>query len=172
MALLARLLRLVSGRGEMSDLERLVALEEIKCLKAKRDYTLDTKDWVGFRALHAPDACVVGDQPESWKSADEITARLKVIMEGVTSVHHCHTPIITFESRDKAAGIWPMEDSNYWKQGDEEHWQHGAGFYHENYEKRDGKWLYTRRQLKRTRMETSPGAAPGGMPKHTGGGQP
>jgi hypothetical protein len=54
-----------------------------------------------------------------------------------------------------------MEDNLYWMQGDEEHWLHGYGFYHETVEKRDGVWLFTARSLKRTRRATSPGAMTG-----------
>ena len=47
------------------------------------------------------------------------------------------------------------------KQGDEDHWAHGYGFYHETCEKRDGEWLFTFRSLKRTHLMTSPGAKMG-----------
>jgi hypothetical protein len=33
---------------------------------------------------------------------------------------------------------------------------HGYGFYHETYEKRDGRWLFTSRRLKRTLVKTFP----------------
>lgn len=48
-----------------------------------------------------------------------------------------------------------MEDSIFWTEGDVEHWMQGFGFYHESYEKRDGKWLFVRRQLKRTHVRNS-----------------
>jgi hypothetical protein len=51
-----------------------------------------------------------------------------------------------------------MEDNLYWKQGDEEHWLRGFGFYHEVYEKQDGKWVFTWRRLERLKVLTSPGA--------------
>ncbi|TAK99659.1 MAG: nuclear transport factor 2 family protein [Rhodospirillaceae bacterium] len=79
-------------------------------------------------------------------------------MEGVTTIHHSHTPDINIQSSDKATGIWAMEDMLYWMQGGEEHWLHGFGFYHETYEKRNGKWVFTNRRLKRISVKTSPGA--------------
>jgi hypothetical protein len=51
-----------------------------------------------------------------------------------------------------------MEDNLYWMQGDQEHWLHGFGFYHETYEKRNGQWVFTTRKLKRITVKMSPGA--------------
>ena len=75
--------------------------------------------------------------------------------KGRTTVHHSHTPDITFESRTKAKGIWGMEDYIFDSET-EELLIHGFGFYHETYEKRDGKWLFTSRQLKRTLVREKP----------------
>ena len=44
------------GRPQgMSDIEWLVALEEIRQLKARRDRYVDAHDWAALEALHAPD---------------------------------------------------------------------------------------------------------------------
>jgi SnoaL-like domain len=48
---------------------------------------------------------------------------------GVTSMHHVHSPIITFESPTRARGIWSMEDQLWWTVDGVEHWSHGWGFY-------------------------------------------
>jgi hypothetical protein len=142
----------------MSDIERLLAMEDIKLLKARRDRAVDTKDWDTYLALHAPDHESKNDGFPHWKGAEEmITNVRKLLGPDKISVHHSHTPEITFESPTKAAGIWAMEDNIFWKQGEEEHWLNGFGFYHETYEKRDGKWLFTSRQLKRTHVRVSPG---------------
>ena len=95
----------------MSDIEYLLAIEEIKQLKARR-----------------------------------------------ISVHHSHTPDITFDSPTKANGIWGMEDYIF-DAATQELEVHGYGFYYETYEKVDGKWLFTSRQLKRTHVRTNPEAA-------------
>ena len=144
---------------EMSDIERLLALEEIKLLKARRDRAVDTKDWDTYLALHAPDHESHNDGFDHWKSAAEMIKNVRQLLgEDRISVHHSHTPEITFESPTKAKGIWAMEDNIFWKQGEEEHWLQGFGFYHETYEKRDGIWLFTSRKLKRTHVRTSVGA--------------
>jgi hypothetical protein len=75
--------------------------------------------------------------------------------QGRTTVHHSHTPDITFASPTKATGIWGMEDLIF-DSATGELLIHGFGFYHETYEKRDGTWLFTSRQLKRTLVRVSP----------------
>jgi len=39
----------------MNDIEKLLAIEEIKNLKARYFRCVDTKDWHGFKAVFAPD---------------------------------------------------------------------------------------------------------------------
>lgn len=146
----------------MTDIDTLMALEAIKLLKARRDRAVDTKDWDTYRALHADHHFSHNDGFENWDNADIMIAAVKRLLGDTTAtVHHSHTPEITFESPTKAKGIWAMEDNIFWMQGEEEHWLHGFGFYHETYEKIDGRWLFTSRQLKRTHVELSPGALPG-----------
>ena len=142
--------------SEFSGIEQLLALEEIKLLKAKRDRAIDTKDWALYRSLHADDHVSHNDGHPRWDSADIMIANLSAILhEGRTSAHHSHTPEITFESPTKAKGIWGMEDYIF-DSASGELQIHGFGFYHETYEKRDGKWLFTSRQLKRTHVRNYP----------------
>jgi hypothetical protein len=151
----------VDSKERMSDIERLVAIEEIKRLKARRDRAVDTKDWDAYEGLHAPDAWSQAEGLEMWKSAAEMRAKVSASLAGVTSAHHSHTPDITFQSRDQATGIWGMEDNLFWKQGEDEHWLHGFGFYHETYERQNGRWVFTTRRLKRICVKRSPGAVIG-----------
>jgi SnoaL-like protein len=147
---------------ELSDIEQLVAKEEIKLLKARRDRAVDTKDWDLYFSLHAQDHVSHNEGYPRWESAQEMIENVKQLLgPDKISVHHSHTPEITFESPTKAKGIWAMEDNIFWQQDGEEHWLNGFGFYHETYEKRDGKWLFTSRQLKRTHVRTSAGAVTG-----------
>ena len=141
---------------EMSDLERLVALEEIKNLKARRDRAVDTKDWDLYLSLHAPEHVSNNDGFDRWNNAAEMIENVKRFLpEGKVSVHHSHSPEITFESPTKAKGIWGMEDNIYWGEGGKRYWLQGAGFYHETYEKQKGRWVFTSRSLKRTYVRTS-----------------
>jgi hypothetical protein len=143
----------------MSDVEQLMALEEIKRLKARRDHAIDTKDWDAYEALHCPDATSQAEGvPAPWKSAHEMRTKISAGLHGVKTVHQCHTPNITFDSAHRAQGIWAMEDMLFWKQGADDHWYHGYGYYYETYERRDGRWLFKDRRLERLHVTTSPGA--------------
>ena len=140
----------------LSDIEQLLAVEEIKLLKAQRDRACDTKDWDLYRALHADHHISHNDGHERWESADVMIEAVKALLDkGRTPVHPSHSPEITLEGTDKARGIWGMEDLIF----DSETGElliHGFGFYHETYQKIDGKWLFTSRQLKRTHVRETP----------------
>jgi hypothetical protein len=142
----------------MSELEQVVATQEIMRLKSRRDRAVDLKDWQTLEEIHAPDhhSYVEGFPP--WTTAAEMISNIRTSLEGVTSVHQCHTPDITFESPTRAKGIWAMEDYLSWRQGEAEHWLRGYGFYEEIYEKRDGRWVYVWRRLSRLKVDMSPGA--------------
>lgn len=143
---------------EMEGLERLAALEQIHLLKARRDRAADTKDWALYESLHAPDhRSYNGDYPP-WTTAAEMIANVRKIMANLITLHHSHTPEISFTSPTKADGIWAMKGLSLWKQGDEDHWFLAFGHYFETYEKRDGIWLFTSRRLEYLHSLSSTGA--------------
>jgi hypothetical protein len=142
----------------MSDIETLVALEEIKLLKARRDRYVDTKLWDDLEALHAPDHRSYNDDYPPWTTAAEMIANVRVIMDRLRTAHHSHTPEITFESPTQASGIWAMNGVSMWDQADQEHWFVAFGHYFETYEKRNDHWLFTSRRLKYLFTKMSPGA--------------
>lgn len=127
-------------------------VEAIKQLKARYFRTLDTKDWVGFRAVFTDDATI--DTVESggavWHGADEFVTDLRSLLDDVVTVHHGHMPEIEITSPTTAAGIWAMEDRVQWPNGVG---LHGFGHYHETYEKRGERWLIKTTTLTRLRMD-------------------
>jgi SnoaL-like domain len=142
----------------LSGIAKLQALEEIKVLKARRDRAADTKDWVLYESLHAPDhRSINGDYPP-WTTAKEMIANVSAIMSGLITMHHSHTPEVTFVSATAARGIWAMKGLSLWKQGREDHWFKAFGHYFETYEQRDGVWLFTSRELKYYHTMSSAGA--------------
>lgn len=150
----------MSTADEMSPIEKLIELEAIYRLKHTRDHAVDQKDWDTYARLHSDDyvAMSISDSPivGGRAAADAIAAQL----ENVTTVHHSHTPVIEFEDRDHATGVWAMEDNLFWKRNSEKQWVRGFGFYREKYQRgADGQWRFTYRKLERTHAETSPGAA-------------
>lgn len=143
----------------MNDLERLVAIEDIKNLKARRIRAMDEKRWDDYEAMHAEDhvsETYAGGEPAIGAKAN--TARLAKVLGHITSVHHAHTPEITITSATTAEGVWAMEDMLFWKQGGESHWLHGYGHYHEKYRKGPKGWQFIYRKLTRIRVDTSENA--------------
>jgi hypothetical protein len=150
----------MGDNGDLTDLERLIALQDICRLKGRRDHAVDRKDWDTYAALHTDDyvAASLGDRAVvGGKAAAAYIASHNV---NVTTAHHSHSPVIDFEDRDHAIGVWAMEDNLFWVRNGEKQWIRGFGFYHERYVREaDGKWRFSYRRLERTHAETSPGAA-------------
>ena len=143
-------------------LEDLIAIEEIKQLKARYFRCMDTKDWAGLTDVFAPDAELdmsgeMGEGAEPGvgvtRGQAEIGAFMKAAVEHIVTVHHGHMPEITITSPTTATGIWSMEDKLRWPDGQE---MHGYGHYHETYEKVDGAWKIKTETLTRLRRDFGP----------------
>ncbi|HNM85078.1 MAG: nuclear transport factor 2 family protein [Mycobacterium sp.] len=133
-------------------------LEQIRLLKARYCRFLDTRDIESWRQLFAPDVVVLldlavstgGADPQTMPPLEGFEAFEPVVLGGIAgaaTMHHCHTPEIELTSPTTATGIWAMEDLLVFPDGSE---LHGAGHYHETYEKRDNRWQITRLHLTRT----------------------
>jgi hypothetical protein len=81
------------------------------------------------------------------EGADTFVPMVLASLENASTMHHCHTPEIALTSPVTASGIWAMEDWIIFGNGNE---LHGAGHYHETYEKRDGTWRIKTLHLTRT----------------------
>ena len=142
----------------LDGLAKLMALEEIKRLKAQRDRAADTKDWALYESLHAPDHVSENGDYGRWTSAAEMIANTRKSMESLITLHHSHTPEIEFETPTFARCVWAMEGMSFWTQGDEDHWFQAFGHYFETCEKRSERWVFTSRSLKYYHTRRSPGA--------------
>jgi len=143
----------------MTPLERLLAIEEIKQLKAKYFYAYDHKDWEMWRdEVWAPDGRL--EVPEMNRDIGPREAMIAWVVEqsaDQVSVHHGHTPIIEITSDTTATGLWAMEDRLY---RSKEHplngdtaYVLGFGHYHETYVKLDVGWRI--RSTRLTRLRTT-----------------
>lgn len=157
----------------MSDLQRLLDIEEIKVLFARRVRYLDQKQWDKYGSCHTEDAWSesYGDLPPDLQPRDGGTSNRVVgpaaLAETIRrfcdepvpmiTCHQVHQPEIEFQSATEATGIWPMEDILWWRNGDRDESLHGYGHYNERYRKEDGRWLIAYRRLDRLRVETTPG---------------
>lgn len=142
----------------MTPLERLVAIEEIKQLKARYFYGFDHKDWDLWRdEVWAPEGRL--EVPEMGRNIEPRDAMIEWVIAQAAdqvSVHHGHTPIIEITSDTTARGIWAMEDRIY---RSKEHplngdtaFVLGFGHYHETYVKLDAGWRI--RSTRLTRLHT------------------
>ena len=127
-------------------------VEAIKQVKARYFRLMDTKDWDGMRQVFADDAYI--DTTDAGgrivEGADEFMRGLRELLADVVTVHHGHMPEIELTSPTTATGIWAMEDWLLWP-GNRD--MHGAGHYHEEYEKVDGLWYIKKMTLTRLRTE-------------------
>jgi hypothetical protein len=158
----------------MDALEKLLALEEIKQLRAKYWRCLDTKDWEGWGSVFTEDCYFEHDagvstgggdpktHPRIVGRANMVKAVSELLHQAVT-VHQGHFPEIQFTSDTEGWGIWPMEDIVEF----EDSWLRGHGHYRDTYRKVDGKWLISSFHLTRLRMRVVMAAGiPGrGFPK-------
>jgi uncharacterized protein (TIGR02246 family) len=133
-------------------------VEAIKQLKARYFRMMDTKDSDGMRQVFADDVLI--DTTDSGgrvvQGADDFMAGLRDLLADVVTVHHGHMPEIELTSVTTATGIWAMEDRLRWPNGSE---LHGAGHYHETYEKVDGRWRIKQMTLTRLRTDFTEGTA-------------
>ena len=101
----------------MDAAEQLLAVEEIKRVKARYFRCMDTKDWEGSAQVFAADAVMdmseeagaaPGDLSHITRGAADIAAMAQAGMEGVQTVHHGHMPEIeiNFGRRPGASGPW------------------------------------------------------------------
>ena len=132
----------------MDAIERLVAIEEIKQLKARYFRCMDTKDWDGFAQVFTADAVMdmSGERDDALvqgdlvpRGATSIAAFVRDAVDAVQTIHQGYMPEIVPTSSSTATGIWAMED-RIGPAGSRSRMVHGFGHYHETYEKIDGEW--------------------------------
>jgi SnoaL-like domain len=145
----------------LDNVEKLIAIEDIKRLKARYFRCVDTKDWDGWRNVFAHDVQIdiSQDVPNGeFTGPDALIASARVSLIGCVSVHHGHCPEIDITSSTTASGIWAMEDVLHWSAASAHPNQtaQGYGHYFETYEKSDGQWLIKSMKLRRLRVDFGP----------------
>lgn len=144
----------------MDDTQRLLALEEIRVLKADYFLHTDTKNWSALKTLFAPaaetDFRTEVDPPDErllTHDPDAFVDNTARLFAGVTTMHFGHMPRIIFTDNDNAQGIWSMEDWLWVPEGSNLPFtgtMHGWGHYHERYRRIGGRWLFDAMRLTRT----------------------
>lgn len=146
----------------MNAIDRLLAIEEIRNLKARYFRCVDTRDWEGFKAVFTDDAIfdVSEDIPGCVLVGPAAIAEfVTAALAGCVTVHHGHCPEIEIASDVAATGIWAMEDMLRWGEGSPRPGEtlHGYGHYFETYEKSGDRWRIKATRLHRLRVD---GATP------------
>jgi len=145
----------------MDELKKLLAIEDIKRLKASYFYHLDHKNWEGWKCqVFAPDAVMeVPEVGARVEGCDAIIAFVSATLDGVKTIHHGHMPIIDIEPGGTAKAIWAMEDVLFWPPGRMpglEGRVHGYGHYHETYAQGPHGWRITSLRLSRLHLGSMP----------------
>lgn len=129
---------------------QLLAIEQIKQLKARYFRCMDTKDWAGLRAVFCDDAEFdartslsldgSGDCADwVYRGGDVIADFIRDATTPSRTVHHGHCHEIEILSATEARGVIAMEDQ-IWDIASGAPVLHGAGHYHETYRKEADGW--------------------------------
>lgn len=153
----------------MTEIERLVAIEDIKLVKSRYFRSLDTQDWdlmrdhvfadtviCDFRGSTTDPITGFNPAPEATgailEGAEPALSAIAASMKGVRSVHHGHMPEIILTGPDHATGIWAMYDNLRMEKGPVREIT-GWGHYHEDYVRTPAGWRISRIRLTRLRLD-------------------
>jgi SnoaL-like domain len=167
----------------LSDIETLMAIEQIRRLKARYFRFLDGKYWDEFGKLFVEDATMdaresfSGKHPKTgeWfvngkaelvkgmdpndmlmKGAAIIAAKGAELFPEVITMHHGHMSEIDIESENSARAIWAMEDRLLFLSAASPIREiQGFGHYHETYGRFNGEWKIVTSRLSRIRVDVS-----------------
>jgi hypothetical protein len=158
----------------MTPLETLLAIEEIRQLKARYFRCVDTKDWDGFASVFTDDVVLdrtygssirnpwtgewnppLAQEPQLVRGRDEVMATVRGVVANLQTVHHGHMPEIAFVDARNANGIWAMEDELRDREG--RLIVIGKGHYHEAYRMTDDGWRIASFRLTRLSLDRGDG---------------
>jgi SnoaL-like domain len=159
----------------MRTAETLLAIEEIKRLKARYFRCVDLKQWDGFGALFTPDVELDGTRglslPDLWagtwdpplgedrvvRGRERVAAVIRWVVGDIRSVHQGFMPEIVVTPDGGASGIWAMTDEL--RMPDGRLILRGAGHYFETYARLPSGWAIKTSRLERTWLERGEAAA-------------
>jgi hypothetical protein len=152
-----------TAEAPVDALTRLTAIEDIKLLRARYWRFVDTKDWVAFAKLFAPDATFSDHGFDFHCAPGEVPGKISAALpDAIFSAHHGHQSEIVIEDAEHATGIWAMEDYLIFPPAMEHpsiaappQSFRGYGHYFDRYVKPDGQWLFQKVDLYRLRLELS-----------------
>lgn len=150
---------------DLTDLERLIAIEDIRNLQSRYVRYVDTKDWQAVAGLFTRGASFIpygmdGKPQVTMSGRDEIAKTVSGAVGAGMTLHHLFSYQIDIDSPTKARGVWGMED---WLDRTDDNsttgtvasfkTMHGNGHYHATYEKVDGAWFIADLKLFRVKLD-------------------
>lgn len=165
----------------MNDIDTLMAIEEIRRLKARYFRYLDGKRWDDCALLFTPDGTMDASNPFHarhpvtgepfvegradlvegldtgdmvMKGRESIATKGRELFPEVLTMHHGHMSEIDIESRDEARAIWAMEDRLlFLSEASPIREIQGFGHYHDTYRRINGEWKIASSKLSRVRVD-------------------
>jgi hypothetical protein len=156
----------------MDNVERLLAIEDIRQLKARYWRCMDTKDWEGLAQVFAPDAVfdlsqvnsvrhpitgewtpLPGDESAVYRGHAAVLKMIRDSVARLVTVHHGHMGEIEITSETTARAIWAMEDLIHNVPGEPRMFMHGFGHYHDTYVRLDRGWAIQTTRITRLYLE-------------------
>lgn len=143
--------------------ELLLALEELRTLKARYWRYVDTKRWDAFGTLFAPDATFTDHSAGfSCDGRDGIVSGISGVLDDIRTMHQGQQSELEILGPDEARGIWAMQDYLVFPPGAPHPTNpqpvqslRGWGHYVERYVRVDGAWRFRTIDLYRLRLETT-----------------
>jgi len=163
--------RIAASQDGMSATDKLLAIEEIRQLKARYFRCVDTKDWDCWRAVFAPDFTIrSSSRPQKVYGPDGMIQLVQQngLYDRVKSVHHGHMPEIEILSPTTARGIWAADFMHYYPLGEPYptrgteqvalgKGEHVWAYYHDTYVKLNGGWRIQSFEMKQLRQDDAGG---------------
>ncbi|MFK8021249.1 MAG: nuclear transport factor 2 family protein [Pseudomonadales bacterium] len=132
-------------------MNELLEMEQIRQLKARYMRSLDTNDWELFGSLFTEDCIAAYSGGKySFEGRDAIVKFMSDNLSGenMLTLHQVHTPELEFFGELRAKGTWYLEDTVINLESKIR--IYGAGIYHDEYRKINGKWYFSRTGYERT----------------------
>jgi hypothetical protein len=166
--------------ADIDPLRRLIAIDEIKRMKARYFRLVDDKQWTDLRELLTDNARFEFPGLGSFDDPDSCIEGIRSALTGTLTVHHGHTPEIDVTGHDTATGVWLLADHVIREEGStgivpgypEEFrpGHRGYGRYYETYRHQFDGWRIASLRFQRILIE--PLATAGGNGGRTAGAAP
>lgn len=131
------------SQSPLSDVERLLAYEEIRQLASRYAVYSDARDMESLVKLYVPDVRVGRDRSGHAALLEDFDQAFRAV--GVTFLH-VGNHVIDLEDRDHASGIVYCRGEIQDGGPDSDRWIIHAIQYHDTYRRVDDHWLFVRRK--------------------------